>query len=144
MVSCFASLGNHWLKEESTEIQKILFTGLDTAGKTSIILALQREFSKIANIEPSRGAQRRIFKYLGRNIAEWDLEKKIISDNQKENILKIFPKGSIKYEILKHYLTEDGAQKEFVNRIGVSDSYIRRIHREIRKDPQLRMKLKKS
>lgn len=62
-----------YLKEESTEIQKILFTGLDTAGKTSIILALQREFSKIANIAPSRGAQRRIFKYLGRNIAEWDL-----------------------------------------------------------------------
>ncbi|MFW9898769.1 MAG: ADP-ribosylation factor-like protein [Candidatus Thorarchaeota archaeon] len=62
-----------YLKEESTEIQKILFTGLDNAGKTSIILALQREFSKIANIEPSRGAQRRIFKYLGHNIAEWDL-----------------------------------------------------------------------
>ena len=50
------------------ELQKILFTGLDTAGKTSIILAIQREFSKIANIKPTRGAQRRIFKYLGRNI----------------------------------------------------------------------------
>ncbi|MFW9896885.1 MAG: ADP-ribosylation factor-like protein, partial [Candidatus Thorarchaeota archaeon] len=41
---------------------KILFTGLDAAGKTSIILTLQREFSKIALIEPTRGAQRNNFK----------------------------------------------------------------------------------
>ena len=55
------------------EINKILFTGLDTAGKTSIILTLQREFSKITAIEPTRGAQRRIFKLMGREISEWDL-----------------------------------------------------------------------
>ncbi|MFX0145212.1 MAG: ADP-ribosylation factor-like protein [Candidatus Hodarchaeota archaeon] len=52
---------------------KILFTGLDGAGKSSIILALQREFSTIALIEPTRGAQRRTFKLLGREISEWDL-----------------------------------------------------------------------
>lgn len=52
---------------------KILFTGLDAAGKTSIILALQREFSKIALIEPTRGAQRNNFKLLGKEISEWDL-----------------------------------------------------------------------
>ncbi len=52
---------------------KILFTGLDTAGKTSIILALQREFSKIAILKPTRGAQRRIFEFLGKQISEWDL-----------------------------------------------------------------------
>jgi len=55
------------------ETYKILFTGLDGAGKTSIILALQREFSKIALIEPTRGAQRSSFKLLGRDITEWDL-----------------------------------------------------------------------
>jgi GTPase SAR1 family protein len=52
---------------------KILFTGLDAAGKTSIILALQREFSKIALLEPTRGAQRNNFKILGKEISEWDL-----------------------------------------------------------------------
>ena len=62
-----------YLKDESAKLRKILFTGLDTAGKTSIIFALKREFSKIANIEPTRGAQRLVFQYLGRNIAEWDL-----------------------------------------------------------------------
>lgn len=62
----------HEDKSES-EAAKILFTGLDTAGKSSIILALQREFSKIAILKPTRGAQRRIFDYLGKEIAEWDL-----------------------------------------------------------------------
>ncbi len=52
---------------------KILFTGLDAAGKTSIILALKREFSKIALVEPTRGAQRSNFTLLGKEISEWDL-----------------------------------------------------------------------
>jgi len=62
-----------YLREEKSEAKKILFTGLDDAGKTSIILALQREFSKITNIEPTRGAQRRMFEFLGKTISEWDL-----------------------------------------------------------------------
>jgi len=62
-----------YLKKESNRTKKILFTGLDTAGKTSIILALQREFSKIAIISPTKGAQRRIFEFLGTEISEWDL-----------------------------------------------------------------------
>ena len=62
-------------KEESSKEKtyKILFTGLDAAGKTSIILALQREFSKIALLEPTRGALRNNFRFLGREISEWDL-----------------------------------------------------------------------
>lgn len=59
--------------EEKAEPSKLLFTGLDDAGKTSIILSLQREFSKIAILSPTRGAQRRIFEFLGKEIAEWDL-----------------------------------------------------------------------
>ncbi|MFX0029133.1 MAG: ADP-ribosylation factor-like protein [Candidatus Hermodarchaeota archaeon] len=63
----------HEEKDSKKKSYKILFTGLDGAGKTSIILALQREFSKIAVIEPTRGAQRTTFKLLGREITEWDL-----------------------------------------------------------------------
>ncbi|MFX1488931.1 MAG: ADP-ribosylation factor-like protein [Promethearchaeota archaeon] len=65
-----------YLKKEEQkppEPSKILFTGLDGAGKTSIITILQREFSKISILTPTRGAQRRIFDFLGRQIAEWDL-----------------------------------------------------------------------
>lgn len=66
-----------YLKKEEAEAavasEKVLFTGLDDAGKTSIILALQREFSKIAVLSPTRGAQRRVFDFLGKEIAEWDL-----------------------------------------------------------------------
>jgi GTPase SAR1 family protein len=61
-------------EEEPREVaSKILFTGLDEAGKTSIILSLQREFSKIAILSPTRGAQRRMFDFLGKEISEWDL-----------------------------------------------------------------------
>ena len=59
--------------ERVVEQNKILFTGLDSAGKTSIILSLQREFSKIALLSPTRGAQRRVFEFLGKEISEWDL-----------------------------------------------------------------------
>jgi GTPase SAR1 family protein len=66
-----------YLKKEepapSVTTNKLLFTGLDSAGKTSIILSLQREFSKIAILSPTRGAQRRVFDFLGKEIAEWDL-----------------------------------------------------------------------
>jgi len=68
------SLIFHEKEQESIEkAYKILFIGLDGAGKTSIISALHREFSQIALIEPTRGAQRSSFKLLGRQISEWDL-----------------------------------------------------------------------
>ncbi len=60
-------------REHKHEPYKILFTGLDGAGKTSIILTLNREFSKIAKLEPTKGAQRTSFRLLGREISEWDL-----------------------------------------------------------------------
>lgn len=63
-------------KDKSSKItsaSKLLFTGLDNAGKTTIIYGIQREFSKIAFLKPTRGAQRRIFEFMGREIAEWDL-----------------------------------------------------------------------
>ena len=60
-------------KSSSASASKLLFTGLDNAGKTTIIYGLQREFSKIAFLKPTRGAQRRIFEFMGKEIAEWDL-----------------------------------------------------------------------
>jgi GTPase SAR1 family protein len=60
-------------KKKVVSASKLLFTGLDNAGKTTIIYGLQREFSKIAFLKPTRGAQRRIFEFMGREIAEWDL-----------------------------------------------------------------------
>jgi len=60
-------------REHRTEPYKILFTGLDGAGKTSIILTLERQLSKITKVEPTKGAQRTSFKLLGREISEWDL-----------------------------------------------------------------------
>lgn len=60
-------------RKKVVSASKLLFTGLDNAGKTTIIYGIQREFSKIAFLKPTRGAQRRIFEFMGREIAEWDL-----------------------------------------------------------------------
>lgn len=62
-----------YLKDEDLGLQKVLFTGLDCSGKSSITYALQREFSKIANIEPTKSAQRHIFEYLSMSLSIWDL-----------------------------------------------------------------------
>ncbi|MCF2140840.1 MAG: hypothetical protein K9W44_12360 [Candidatus Lokiarchaeota archaeon] len=61
------------LEEKRESEDKILFTGLDNSGKTSIIYSLKREISQIALLKPTRQAQRQIFKYLGKQISEWDL-----------------------------------------------------------------------
>jgi len=53
--------------------EKILFTGLDNSGKTSIILALQNKYSKIAILQPTRQTERSAFTYLGNRITRWDL-----------------------------------------------------------------------
>jgi len=60
-------------KEDKSTAKKILFTGLDAAGKTSIILSLRRELEKVAIIKPTKGVQRRAFDFLDRQISEWDL-----------------------------------------------------------------------
>ena len=59
--------------DDSGADSKILFTGLDYAGKSSIILVLKHEFENIATLKPTKAAQRKIFEYIGRSVAEWDL-----------------------------------------------------------------------
>lgn len=52
---------------------KVLFTGLDNAGKSSIIAALMKENSAFPVLKPTRGIKNRDFEFLGMQIAEWDL-----------------------------------------------------------------------
>jgi GTPase SAR1 family protein len=56
-----------------SESIKTVFTGLDGAGKSSIILSLMREISKIAIVKPTKSAKRRVYDFLGTTISEWDL-----------------------------------------------------------------------
>jgi len=60
-------------EEDNANIRKVVFVGLDNAGKSSIILSLLREISKFAVIKPTRNAERRTFEFLGMDISEWDL-----------------------------------------------------------------------
>jgi small GTP-binding protein len=60
-------------EEDNPDVRKVVLVGLDNAGKSSIILTLLREISKIAIIKPTRNIERRTFEFMGMNISEWDL-----------------------------------------------------------------------
>ena len=60
-------------EKNRTDPKKVVFLGLDNAGKTSIILSLHREVSIFTVIKPTRDTERRKFKFLGMDIFEWDL-----------------------------------------------------------------------
>jgi len=84
-----------YLKSEELA-KKILFTGLDFAGKSSIILALQKEFSKIAILKPTRGADRSVFSFLGYEFSTWDLGgQQAYRINYLRNPTKYFDKTEI-------------------------------------------------
>ncbi len=52
---------------------KILFTGLDNSGKTSFLLSVDRKFSKLIGLSPTRGADVSSIEALGATIFLWDL-----------------------------------------------------------------------
>ncbi|GAB4305652.1 MAG: hypothetical protein Kow0069_01710 [Promethearchaeota archaeon] len=53
--------------------QKVVFVGLDSAGKTSILLALERKFSLISSVKPTLGSRRTRFKCAGFDAVIFDL-----------------------------------------------------------------------
>ncbi|MHA1231932.1 MAG: ADP-ribosylation factor-like protein [Candidatus Helarchaeota archaeon] len=52
---------------------KILYVGLSNAGKTSIILSLEREYSKMSKISPTLGIERSKLDLMGTETILWDL-----------------------------------------------------------------------
>ena len=52
---------------------KILFAGLDDSGKTSFLLSIDRKFSKLIGLRPTRGADVSSIEALGATIFLWDL-----------------------------------------------------------------------
>ncbi len=55
------------------EAWKILFSGLDFAGKSSIIATVKNEFEKIVNPQPTKLTERSEFTFLGQSIHDWDM-----------------------------------------------------------------------
>ncbi|MHA1791791.1 MAG: ADP-ribosylation factor-like protein [Promethearchaeota archaeon] len=60
-------------KEKPREAWKILFSGLDFAGKSSILATIKHEFKKLINPQPTKLTERDTFTFLGQEISEWDL-----------------------------------------------------------------------
>ncbi|MHA1681986.1 MAG: ADP-ribosylation factor-like protein [Promethearchaeota archaeon] len=53
--------------------RKIIFTGLDNSGKSSIILALKNSIAKISQLKPTLGVERETFSFLDYTIHAHDL-----------------------------------------------------------------------
>ena len=60
-------------QERRNKILKIVFTGLDNAGKTSILRVLQKQYSKLGSTKPTTGVDRHTINVLGYDIVNWDL-----------------------------------------------------------------------
>ncbi|MFX1326342.1 MAG: ADP-ribosylation factor-like protein, partial [Promethearchaeota archaeon] len=61
--------------KNSEELEKVLFTGLEEGGKTSILLLLDRKFSLLPVVKPTIKAKRTFYtnSLLGVHITRWDL-----------------------------------------------------------------------
>jgi hypothetical protein len=53
--------------------KKVLFTGLDYSGKSTILQALQDKFTRIQTLKPTAGVQRSVFHFLDAEIMNYDL-----------------------------------------------------------------------
>lgn len=70
----------------SKKMLKVLFAGLHNSGKTTILLALQKKYSQISSLKPTRGVERTGFDVLGLDLKVWDL------GGQEEFLKKYFEK----------------------------------------------------
>ncbi len=55
------------------ETLKIVICGLENVGKTSILYALERKYSLLGTLAPTRGIERSTFKIFGYQVTAWDL-----------------------------------------------------------------------
>lgn len=81
---------------DGTARSKIIFIGLDDAGKTSIMEALSRNFNKMVSTRPTKKIQRRAFEFMGMLFGEWDLGgQSRYRDNYLQQPEKIFMANDI-------------------------------------------------
>ncbi len=51
---------------------KLAVMGLDASGKTSFLSTLQKKYSVLWNLKPTKGVERDVFTFLNQNISLWD------------------------------------------------------------------------
>jgi len=57
----------------SIETLKIMIVGLENVGKTSILYTLERKYSLLGTLAPTKGIERSSFKIFGYQVSAWDL-----------------------------------------------------------------------
>jgi GTPase SAR1 family protein len=84
--------------------KKVIFCGLDYAGKTSIILSIQKKFSFLSGLRPTLGINRDMtheLKFLGLDLITWDLGgQKTFRDSYLEQRFRIFGNVSTMFYVI--------------------------------------------
>lgn len=76
---------------------KVIFTGISNAGKTSILLTLDRQFHKIAKLVPTKGVERSLSTILGFPVRKWDLGGQ---EKYRETYLKTRPETILESDVI--------------------------------------------
>ncbi|MHA1683851.1 MAG: ADP-ribosylation factor-like protein [Promethearchaeota archaeon] len=98
---------------------KIIFAGLDSAGKTSFLQSLEARYSTLLCLKPTLGAERREFKIFGLKISNWDLGgQETYRDVYFKEKDRYFTKVSVLFYIID--VQDEG-------RIGKAFDYYRKI-----------------
>ncbi|MHA1793447.1 MAG: ADP-ribosylation factor-like protein [Promethearchaeota archaeon] len=98
---------------------KIIFAGLDSAGKTSFLNTLEEKYSTLINIKPTLGPDRREFNLFGFKVSTWDLGGQV---NYRDKYLSEKDKYFIQVDAL-FYIFDVQDKK----RLDLSLNYLRSI-----------------
>jgi len=97
---------------------KILFTGLDSSGKTSFLLGVQEKYSKLLGTRPTRGVDRSVTELFGAKLVEWEL------GGQKHYREAIQTSGTVLYGTDVLFFLVDGRA---INRLEEATDFFKNI-----------------
>nr|MDO8117468.1 ADP-ribosylation factor-like protein [Candidatus Sigynarchaeota archaeon] len=60
-------------ERDKSDVKKVIFTGLDNCGKTTIITSLRENMARIVSLQPTTGVEYKDFRFLGHDIVTHDL-----------------------------------------------------------------------
>ncbi|MHA1732532.1 MAG: ADP-ribosylation factor-like protein [Promethearchaeota archaeon] len=137
--------------------KKVIFAGIQNAGKTSILHAIDRNFDALNEIAPTKGVEYSQFEILGTVIARWDLGgQEMYRERYLNDISRYFLDVGLLIYVIDLQEEEPAAQAESISYLGMILESFRKLnldpvvavflHKndpEAQKDPELLAKLEK-
>lgn len=137
----------------SEETLKIMVVGLENVGKTSILLTMEKKYSLLGALTPTKGIERSIFKIFGYKVSAWDLggqeayrkgylQKDIFFEETDLFLYCVDVKDPKNYDLALDYY-----QKiiEIFNKLNIEPPIIIFLHKvdpDIKNTPEIRQNIK--